>query len=181
MERVPVISSQLASVGYDPTAEILEIEFSTGAVYRYEAVPSSEYEALIAAESKGKQFNQAIRGKFKYERTEQKEPALHSLALNLRRGRYLLIYPDGGIKLIVERPTRDAIAEVISQDGKGDLEVACLKHVAATDHLLVVYRDPVKSMPENSKATEIWKLSRPDSEFQFRGIVAILHEEDLGN
>lgn len=39
MERVPVESSCLAAVGYDPADGALELEFTSGSVYRYLAVP----------------------------------------------------------------------------------------------------------------------------------------------
>ena len=40
MERQSVSSSNLASVGYDPNSETLEIEFKGGTIYRYFNVPS---------------------------------------------------------------------------------------------------------------------------------------------
>ena len=46
MDRTPVSSSNLASVGYDPSTKTLEIEFNDGAVYQYDDVPESEYTGL---------------------------------------------------------------------------------------------------------------------------------------
>lgn len=57
IERVPVTSSNLASVGYDPEARVLEVEFRGGAVWRYLDVPPEEHAALMAAESKGARFH----------------------------------------------------------------------------------------------------------------------------
>ena len=34
MERLPVSSSAIQSIGYDPEQQLLEIEFQRGAVYR---------------------------------------------------------------------------------------------------------------------------------------------------
>lgn len=67
MERIPVASSVIASVGYDATAQTLEVEFTSGSVYRYLGVPEQTYRALMAAESKGKCFNRHIRDSFGYE------------------------------------------------------------------------------------------------------------------
>jgi len=53
MQRVPVTSSNCASVGYDATTRTLEVEFKHGGVYQYFDVPASEYEALLSAPSVG--------------------------------------------------------------------------------------------------------------------------------
>jgi hypothetical protein len=47
---------------------ILELEFRSGAIYRYFAVPPAVVEGLIAAESKGAYFNRHIRNHFRYQR-----------------------------------------------------------------------------------------------------------------
>jgi len=56
-----VESSNLKSVGYDPTTRTLEIQFLSGSVYQYSGVPAGVYEALLAAPSKGQYFHRAIR------------------------------------------------------------------------------------------------------------------------
>ncbi|MCL4535523.1 MAG: KTSC domain-containing protein [Bacteroidetes bacterium] len=61
MERTPVQSSNLASVGYDPATRTLEIELRSGRTYRYINVPKAVYEGLMAAESKGSYFNEHIK------------------------------------------------------------------------------------------------------------------------
>jgi hypothetical protein len=64
MQRQPVTSSNLRSVGYDPDSRTLEIEFQTGRVWRYANVPPSVYSTLMAADSKGSYFNSCIRDAF---------------------------------------------------------------------------------------------------------------------
>jgi hypothetical protein len=49
MERKAISSNGIRSVGYDPDAEIMEIEYADGAVYRYLMVPQFTYRALMAA------------------------------------------------------------------------------------------------------------------------------------
>ena len=61
MERKRVSSSNLSSVGYDDTNEILEIEFNNGGIYQYFDVPSSIYEALMNASSHGTYFDRNIK------------------------------------------------------------------------------------------------------------------------
>lgn len=46
MKRIPVSSSNLASVGYDETSQTLEIGFLHGGVYQYFDVPSSFMKGL---------------------------------------------------------------------------------------------------------------------------------------
>lgn len=53
MERQYVTSSHILSIGYDPDNMILEVEFTTGAVYQYYDVPQSIYDSLMAADSHG--------------------------------------------------------------------------------------------------------------------------------
>ena len=61
MEREPVSSSNIASIGYDPDSETLEVEFNTSGIYQYFNVPSFMHERLIMADSVGKFFNAEIK------------------------------------------------------------------------------------------------------------------------
>ncbi len=54
-------SSAIVSVGYQPETAVLEIEFTTGEVYRYFAVPPSVHREPLAADSAGRFFAQRIR------------------------------------------------------------------------------------------------------------------------
>jgi KTSC domain len=56
MNRISVSSSNLASVGYDRTTQMLEIEFLHGGIYQYPGVPSSVYDGLMTADSHGSYF-----------------------------------------------------------------------------------------------------------------------------
>jgi|GEM_PF-77718 len=49
MKRAAVTSRSLRSLGYDPEQQVLEVEFSSGALYRYEEVPPEAVQALLAA------------------------------------------------------------------------------------------------------------------------------------
>jgi KTSC domain len=68
IERVPVESSSLVSIGFDRKARALEVEFRSGARYRYLAVPPTVFEEMKKASSKGRYFAQFIRGKYEFQR-----------------------------------------------------------------------------------------------------------------
>lgn len=72
IKREPVESSVLASAGYDAKLRVLELEFHSGAIYRYLDVPEDIFRSLIAAESKGQFFSASIRNKFRSERVKPK-------------------------------------------------------------------------------------------------------------
>jgi len=66
MERTPVASSSLVSVGYSPEVSTLEIEFRHGASYQYFAVPQHIFDGLLVATSKGAYFNEHIKGVYPF-------------------------------------------------------------------------------------------------------------------
>lgn len=74
IERVPVASSNLASVGYAAREKVLEIEFQSGGIYRYREVPRETYTGLMEAASKGQYFIQRIRGRFEFKRVKETSP-----------------------------------------------------------------------------------------------------------
>jgi hypothetical protein len=61
MERIPVQSSNVASIGYDLDSSTLEVEFLKGSIYQYFGVPESIYAGLINAPSKGTYLDQFIK------------------------------------------------------------------------------------------------------------------------
>lgn len=66
MNRIPVSSSNVSSVGYDPETQTLEIEFNNGSIYQYFNVPQTVHEALMGASSVGKFLNAQIKGHYRY-------------------------------------------------------------------------------------------------------------------
>ena len=64
--KVPVESSVISSISYDPKSLTLDIEFkSSGEIYRYFDVPNDEYHGLLAADSKGAYLNSEIKPKYR--------------------------------------------------------------------------------------------------------------------
>ena len=66
MERIPVQSSNLSAVGYDPATEILEVEFLNGSIYEYKNVPQIVYDQFMSASSLGSYFNREISRNFPF-------------------------------------------------------------------------------------------------------------------
>ena len=61
MDRAPIASSSIASVGYDEASRTLEIEFHNGRIYQFFGVPPQMAQALRAAPSTGAYFNKYLR------------------------------------------------------------------------------------------------------------------------
>ena len=68
MRRQRVRSSAIASVGYDRDTAVLEVEFVSGDVYRFFAVPPSVHRALVDADSIGRHFVAHVRDVYPVER-----------------------------------------------------------------------------------------------------------------
>lgn len=64
MLRQVVESSSLRSIGYDRATGTLEVEFTSGGVYRYADVPPELWSALRSSDSKGKFFQDHVRDHF---------------------------------------------------------------------------------------------------------------------
>ena len=59
-------STALSRVIYYAASQCLEVEFRDHTIYQYSGVTAEIYAALLAAESKGKFFNTAIRNRFPF-------------------------------------------------------------------------------------------------------------------
>ena len=66
MTRIPVISSNVAAVGYDPLSKVLEVQFHSGATYQYFEVPDPLYRAFMRAPSLGKYLHEHIKHQFRF-------------------------------------------------------------------------------------------------------------------
>ncbi|HLJ86537.1 MAG TPA: KTSC domain-containing protein [Candidatus Angelobacter sp.] len=73
MQRIPIDSITILSMGYNPSERVLELEYrDTGDVYQYLEVPLEEYEAFQAAESKGTYLNKEFKKKgYRYRRLKR--------------------------------------------------------------------------------------------------------------
>ena len=75
IQRQPVISSDIAAIGYDEAAETLEIEFRATGLYRYFSVPKAVSEEFRRTTSPGKFFLKNIKGKYAWEKISAPPPA----------------------------------------------------------------------------------------------------------
>lgn len=66
MNREPVTSSNIASIGYDADSQTLEIEFLNGGVYQYFDVPQHVHQELMNASSQGQYLAQNIKGAYRF-------------------------------------------------------------------------------------------------------------------
>jgi hypothetical protein len=71
MERQPVQSCNLKSVGYDNHLKNLEIEFHSGLIYQYQNVPSQIYANLLSAQSTGTFFTDKIKNRYRSKRLDK--------------------------------------------------------------------------------------------------------------
>ena len=71
MKITAVESTTLSTVTYDDTRDLLQLEFRSGAIYQYFAVPAAVHADLLRAPSKGSYFNRIIRGRFAYARAAE--------------------------------------------------------------------------------------------------------------
>ena len=68
MDRVPVVSTDLAEIGYDSSSMTLEVLFLKGGLYHYFDVPESIFLELLQADSKGRFLNINIKNNYRYTR-----------------------------------------------------------------------------------------------------------------
>lgn len=61
MNRAPVKSSQIKSVGYDPDEMQMHVEFNGGDVYEYSNVTPNDHRRLTTASSVGQHFHQHVK------------------------------------------------------------------------------------------------------------------------
>ncbi len=68
MERKSVNSSTIRSVGYEPSSQTLEIEFTSGSICQYSRVSAEIYRKLMAAPTIGSFFKNNIEDEFNAKR-----------------------------------------------------------------------------------------------------------------
>jgi hypothetical protein len=67
--------ASISSTAYDAASKVLKVSFGSGEVYEYTGVPQEVVDLLGKAESKGKAFNDLIKGKFPAKKIEAAKPA----------------------------------------------------------------------------------------------------------
>jgi len=72
MNWLPVKSSNIEAVAYDPEKKILSVRFIKSGIYHYFDVPQNIFDELRDAESVGKYFAEWIKGVFEAEKEVKK-------------------------------------------------------------------------------------------------------------
>lgn len=73
VRRHHVKSKAVRSVGYDAENWVLQIEFTTGAVYNFFRVPPAEHAKLMSAKSIGGHLDREIKPYYESEEDEEQE------------------------------------------------------------------------------------------------------------
>ena len=68
MKKYSVGSSNISSIGYDPSRDTLEVEFLNGSIYQYFNVPENMYKQLMATPSKGRFLHAYVKNAYPYSR-----------------------------------------------------------------------------------------------------------------
>jgi KTSC domain len=61
---IPVRSTAIAAVGYDPESRLMKITFMQGHTYDFCGVPPHVYQGLMGATSMGKYYNDHIKDQY---------------------------------------------------------------------------------------------------------------------
>jgi KTSC domain len=88
LKWIPVESEVFAAAAYRDSARQLYLRFRGGDIYRYFECPVAQYQAFLAAESKGRCFSQQIRNRFQDElvyRNEGRDSEWQNLEEQLSR------------------------------------------------------------------------------------------------
>lgn len=67
MNRYPINSANIVSIGYDETTETLEIEFKLKILHHYIQVPLDEFIFLMKSSNTEKYFVQFIQNKYHFD------------------------------------------------------------------------------------------------------------------
>ncbi|HXK61902.1 MAG TPA: KTSC domain-containing protein [Acidobacteriota bacterium] len=63
---MPVCSSNIRYIGYDPESKILELEFHSGSIYQYYEAPENIYQSIMRSASKGSYFHNYTKSRHSY-------------------------------------------------------------------------------------------------------------------
>lgn len=61
MELVPIASTNLSMIGYDPDTMTMQIMFKNGSLYAYENVEPDTYNAMMTSGDAGRYFAEIIK------------------------------------------------------------------------------------------------------------------------
>jgi hypothetical protein len=67
VELVPVQSTNLSAIGYEPDTMLMQIQFKNGSLYAYQNVEPDTYQTLVTSPDPGRYFAEIIKPqRYKY-------------------------------------------------------------------------------------------------------------------
>ena len=72
MELEPVISSNIAAIGFDVASGTLYVKFNSGQTYEATGAKQSDFDTWKSAKSKGQYFNKILKTAFTWSKMEKK-------------------------------------------------------------------------------------------------------------
>lgn len=70
MNLVPVTSSNVQAIGYDPASRMLLVQFKGGATYSHQDVSPQDHAALLGAKSIGSHYHQHFKDRLGVKKVE---------------------------------------------------------------------------------------------------------------
>lgn len=67
ISMIPVSSSNIQAIGYNPSEQLLQVNFHSGHGYHYSNVPSQTFQEFLNAYSKGRYLNTQIKGRYSHQ------------------------------------------------------------------------------------------------------------------
>lgn len=86
MQRLPVDSSDIVSIGYDNKSRVLEVEFKENRIYQYLDVAPDVHERFMRAESYGEFFFAFINKHYRYNRVQDTKATVQASKLAVVTG-----------------------------------------------------------------------------------------------
>jgi hypothetical protein len=68
----PVISSNIAAIGFDDTNKVMRVQFTNGAIYDATGALKADFDNFKSSKSKGIYFNKVLKQAFVWKRLEKK-------------------------------------------------------------------------------------------------------------
>lgn len=65
-DMIPVTSSNIEAIGFDPETKTMSIRFKGGNTYHYTDVEKDAHQALVGAASVGGHFHEHVKNKYKF-------------------------------------------------------------------------------------------------------------------
>lgn len=69
----PVVSSNIAAIGFDAASSVMRVQFNNGTLYDAEGASQADFDDFKMSKSKGVHFNKILKKAFAWKRFEKKD------------------------------------------------------------------------------------------------------------